>query len=128
MKRQFKIFAMSAAALLVSVAAFGQQNLRTAYFLDGLRRIEGVTLVGTQTLSDRVGVIAVDYVNRDNAEAADDLEQNYGILTRCGLHCAPSAHKSLQTFPRGVVRFSLGHTTTKEDIDAALNAIAQMAK
>ena len=35
MKRQFKIFAMSAAALLVSVAASGQQNLRTAYFLDG---------------------------------------------------------------------------------------------
>ena len=99
----------------------------TEYFLEGLRNIEGVNLIGTQTLSDRVGVVAIDYVNLDNAEAADILEQRYGILTRCGLHCAPSAHKTLRTFPRGVVRFSIGHTTAKEDIDAVLNAIAQTA-
>ena len=126
------IYGWSASMDYVNQISVQQRRLQetelTAYFLDGLRRIEGVNLVGTQTLSDRVGVIAVDYVNRDDAEAADDLEQNYGILTRCGLHCAPSAHKTLQTFPRGVVRFSLGHTTTKEDIDAALNAIAQTAK
>lgn len=98
------------------------------YFIDGIASIEGVKLIGTRNLSDRVGVIAIDYVNSDNAEAADILEQRYGILTRCGLHCAPSAHKTLGTFPRGVVRFSFGHSTTKEEIETVLQAIKETAK
>lgn len=96
----------------------------TRRFLEGLQTIRGVRLVGSPRTEDRVGVIALDYVNRDNAEAADDLEQTFGILTRCGLHCAPSAHKTLGTFPRGVVRFSLGHATTADEVDLALTAIA----
>ena len=99
----------------------------TDYFIAELLKIKTVNLIGSRASTDRVGVVAVDYVNLDNAEAADILEQKYGILTRCGLHCAPSAHKTLRTFPRGVVRFSIGHTTAKEDIDAVLNAIAQTA-
>ncbi len=98
------------------------------YFLQGVEKISGIDLIGTRRTEDRVGVIAIDYVNLDNAEAADILEQRYGLLTRCGLHCAPSAHKSLGTFPRGVVRFSLGHSTVKEDIDIALNALRETAK
>ncbi len=99
----------------------------TALFLAGLEALPRVRLVGTKDLSRRVGVIAVDFLHRDNAEAADDLEQKYGILTRCGLHCAPSAHKTLGTFPQGVVRFSLGYTTTKEDILTALKAIEDLS-
>ncbi len=99
----------------------------TEHFIQELEKIEGVTLVGTKKLSQRVGVIAIDYVNQDNAEAADRLEREFGILTRCGLHCAPSAHKTLGTFPRGVVRFAIGYATTKEEIAAALAAIRQTA-
>ena len=120
-------------ASLDYVNQIGVEKLRehelalTRRFLEGLRNIQGIRLVGTEDISRRVGVIAIDYVNRDNAEAADLLEQKYGILTRCGLHCAPSAHKTLDTFPRGVVRFSLGHTSTEKDVDAALAAIAETA-
>jgi len=92
-------------------------------FLEGLETIEGVSLCGTKNLSRRVGVVSVDFLHKDNAEAAFELETEYGILTRCGLHCAPSAHKTLDTFPRGTVRFSLGFANTEKDIDAALNAI-----
>lgn len=100
----------------------------TEYFLNGLESIDGVQLVGTRKPEKRVGVIALDFLKLDNAEAADRLEQEFGILTRCGLHCAPSAHKTLGTFPRGVVRFSLGYATTAQDIDAALAAIREVAK
>ena len=54
------------------------------------------------------------------------LETEYGILTRCGLHCAPTAHKTLGTFPRGTVRFSTGWFTAEADIDAALAAIQSL--
>lgn len=96
-------------------------------FLEGLSGIEGADLCGTRDLSRRVGVISVDFREQDNAEAAFALEAEYGILTRCGLHCAPSAHKTLGTFPRGTVRFSLGFSTTEADVDAALEAISKIS-
>ena len=92
-------------------------------FLEGLSSIKGVALCGTKDLNRRVGVVSVDFLHKDNAEAAFELELDYGILTRCGLHCAPSAHKTLDTFPRGTVRFSLGFSSTEADVDAALCAI-----
>ena len=55
------------------------------------------------------------------------LETEYGILTRCGLHCAPSAHRTLGTFPQGTVRFSLGFASTEADVDAALHALRALA-
>ena len=92
-------------------------------FMDGVREIPGVAICGPQGLENRVGVISLDFIGQDNAEVAYRLEMDHGILTRCGLHCAPSAHKSLDTFPRGTVRFSLGFASTEEDVDTALAAI-----
>lgn len=97
-------------------------------FLEGLEQIEGAALCGTKDLSRRVGVVSVDFLHKDNAEAAFELEMDHGILTRCGLHCAPSAHKTLDTFPRGTVRFSLGFATTEADVDAALAAIRAVSE
>ena len=97
-------------------------------FLEGLKAIDGVRLCGTEDRERRVGVISVDFLHQDNAEAAFRLETEFGILTRCGLHCAPSAHKSLDTFPRGTVRFSLGFANTESDVDAALAAIAAVSE
>ena len=92
-------------------------------FMDGVAQIPGANICGPQGLENRVGVISLDFVGQDNAEVAYRLEMDHGILTRCGLHCAPSAHKSLDTFPRGTVRFSLGFASTEEDVDTALAAI-----
>ena len=92
-------------------------------FMDGVAQIPGAVVCGPQGLENRVGVISLDFPGQDNAEVAYRLEMDHGILTRCGLHCAPSAHKSLDTFPRGTVRFSLGFASTEEDVDTALAAI-----
>ena len=97
-------------------------------FMDGVAKIPGVAICGPQGLDNRVGVISLDFIGQDNAEVAYRLEMDHGILTRCGLHCAPSAHKSLDTFPRGTVRFSLGFASTEEDVDTALAAIAAVCE
>ena len=116
-------------AALQYVETRGVEALRThemvlcQRFLEGLSSIKGVSLCGTKDLNRRLGVVSVDFLHKDNAEAAFELELDYGILTRCGLHCAPSAHKTLDTFPRGTVRFSLGFSSTEADVDAALCAI-----
>lgn len=94
-------------------------------FLTGLDRIDGIFVPGTRDLTRRVGVVSVDCTNRrDNAEVADRLSSEYGILTRCGLHCAPNAHKTYGTFPQGTVRFSFNSTNTEAEIDAALAALS----
>ena len=99
----------------------------SARLLAGLRGIDGVRLVGLDSAEGRVGVFSLDFAGQDNAEAADRLEREHGILTRCGLHCAPSAHRTLGTFPRGTVRLSTGWFTTEEDIDRALAAVAAVS-
>ena len=99
----------------------------TQRFIDGIRGIPNVRLRGQERLENRVGVLSLDFLRQDNAAVAYALEQRFGILTRCGLHCAPSAHKSLGTFPKGTVRFSLGFANTEQDVDAALAAITALA-
>lgn len=93
-------------------------------FLEGINGLKNVKLYGATVPEGRTGVFSVGFLNCDNAEAAWRLEREFGILTRCGLHCAPSAHKTLGSFPEGSVRFSTGWANTEADIDAALSAIA----
>lgn len=75
---------------------------------------------------ERVAVVSLDFPKHDNARVAWLLDQNYGIMTRTGLHCAPQAHKTLGSFPRGSVRFSFGGTNTVEEVDAALAALEEI--
>ena len=93
-------------------------------FLEGIYGLKNVKLYGATVPEGRTGVFSVGFLNCDNAEAAWRLEREFGILTRCGLHCAPSAHKTLGSFPEGSVRLSTGWANTEADIDAALSAIA----
>ena len=98
----------------------------TKRFIDGIRDIPHLRLCGPDHTENRVGVISLDFLNRDNATVSFELEQRFGILVRCGLHCAPSAHRSLGTFPKGTVRFSLGYANTEADVDAAVAAIRSL--
>ena len=99
----------------------------SARLLGGLRDIPGVSLIGPDTTEGRVGVFSLDFPGKDNAEIAARLEEEFSILTRCGLHCAPSAHRTLGTFPRGTVRLSLGWFNTEADIDRALQAVKALS-
>lgn len=96
-------------------------------FLSGLDEISGIRILGTRDLARKVGLVSVDFTaRRDNAEVADLLATEYGILTRCGLHCAPNAHKTYGTFPQGTVRFSFNSTNTHEEIDLTLQALKKI--
>lgn len=96
-------------------------------FLAGLEGIPRARLVGPKGAAGRCPVIALDFVGLDNGEVAGRLEAEFGIMTRSGLHCAPLAHRALGTFPRGVVRFSLGQGNTVAEVDRALEGIREIA-
>jgi cysteine desulfurase family protein len=85
-------------------------------------------VVGPTDVAARVGVVSLDFPDTDNALATDRLEQEFGILTRCGLHCAPHAHQTLGTFPQGTVRLSVGFATSEEDIRRAVAAVKNVVE
>lgn len=88
---------------------------------------DGVRVLGVQDpFAPRIGVVSVDFKGRDNGEMAFALEQAYGIATRCGLHCAPLAHRTLDSFPQGAVRFSVGPSTTFEALDYVQGAVYEL--
>ena len=98
----------------------------TAQFLEGLRPLERrgiLKVVGRKDCADRIGVVSILPLTKDPAQAAFELEETCGIQTRVGLHCAPSAHRTLGTFPVGTVRFSFGWANTPQQVDQTLAAL-----
>ncbi len=108
-------------------AAVNHDRALCRRFLNGLGAIPNVRLAGPDTPEERVAVFSLDFSPLDNAEAADRLEREFGVLTRCGLHCAPSAHKTLGTYPAGTVRLSFGFFNTEADAGRALEAVAAVS-
>lgn len=110
----------------------GIENIRSremelaGEFIKGLKKIDGVEIVGKQGTSGRTAVLSLDFPGRDNADISFRLFDEYGIATRCGMHCAPSAHKTLGTFPRGTVRFSFSHFNTMEEVAYTVDSIKRI--
>ena len=61
-------------------------------------------------------------------EAADILEQSFGLQLRAGLHCAPIAHQTLSSFPEGALRISAGYMTAPEDLGYIFRSINSTVK
>lgn len=98
----------------------------TSYFLERVKEFPNIRVVGKQDVQDRVAVVSLDFQGDDNAIIAFELEQNYGIMTRVGLHCAPIAHQSLHTYPQGTVRFAFSASNTKEEIDRCIEGFREL--
>ena len=101
----------------------------TKRFLDGIAPLEEsgkLKIIGLKGIEGRTGVVSIQTLGVDCADAAFRLDFEYGIMTRVGLHCAPNAHKTLGTFPVGTIRFSFGNFNTEEEVDAAVKALTEI--
>jgi cysteine desulfurase family protein len=96
--------------------------------LEGLSAIEGLTLYGTDDPDKRVSLLSFNIETLDPSLVSFRLDEEFDILCRSGLHCAPDAHRTLGTFPEGTVRLSPGFYNSPDDIDKAIDAIRQIAK
>jgi cysteine desulfurase / selenocysteine lyase len=94
--------------------------------LEGLANIPGITVYGPQSLSERTAVISFTARGHRVSEIGFVLDEEYGVLTRVGLHCAPAAHRTIGTFPEGTVRFAPGAQTTAAEVNAAIEAVARI--
>ncbi len=119
-------------ASLKYILDYGIENIRKKelelldYFLNSLNDIAQIRIIGLSGVEGRTAVVSVDFKEKDNGIIAHELSKKYGIMTRSGLHCAPSAHKTLGTFPEGTVRFSLSHFTTLDELKYTVKSIREL--
>lgn len=98
---------------------------KQALILDGLQRIAKIRIYSQPNKS---GIVAFNVANADSNSVADSLLNDFDIVVRGGLQCAPLMHKYLGTFEQGVVRASVSCVTTKQDCYSFLNAVEEIAK
>jgi cysteine desulfurase / selenocysteine lyase len=104
----------------------GQQL--TERLLAGFREIAGLRVLGPESAMQRVPLVSVVLAGYDPQEVALGLDAAFRVQVRAGLHCAPAMHESLGTQRSGgTVRFSLGPFTSEADIDATIEAVAEIA-
>lgn len=96
--------------------------------LAGLAAIPGVTVYGTGDASRQTATASFAIAGMQTSEIGQRLDEEYEIMCRVGLHCAPSAHRTIGTFPSGTVRFALGAFNTAEEVSASLRAVEEIAE
>lgn len=90
---------------------------------DALSGLPGVR-VHSPAAPDGVPIVTITATSVDPATLATRLDREFGVLTRAGLHCAPEAHRTMGTLDTGALRFSLGWSSTPEDVARAVHAVA----
>jgi cysteine desulfurase/selenocysteine lyase len=110
------------------IDAIRQHEIALAHqLIAGLQEVEGVTVYGGLDASRQTATVSFAVAELEPSEVGLRLDDEYEIMCRVGLHCAPAAHKTLGTFPKGTVRFAPGVFSTVDDVRSALQAVRHIA-
>ena len=94
--------------------------------LEPLEKEGKLKIIGKKDTKMRTGVVSIQTLSRELSDTAFQLDTRYGIMTRVGLHCAPSAHKTMGTYPTGTIRFSFGFANTDKEVKLAIDALKEL--
>lgn len=98
------------------------------HFLEEAENIEGLKLYGPGNTGEQLGVAAFNLRDLDSSHLAFILNEEYEILARPGLHCAPLAHETIGTTAQGAVRFSFGIFNDHIEIEHAIKALREISR
>jgi cysteine desulfurase family protein len=97
-------------------------------FMRGISGIERVRVYGSCKHEEMMPVISFNREGMSPSDLSMKLDEEYGIMSRPGLQCSPSAHRTLGTYPEGTVRISFGLFSSMEHVHRALEAIGEIAE
>lgn len=98
----------------------------TNYFYENIKNINGIKVIGSFKNYMRCPIVSLNFKDMDSGDLSYYLYENYNIITRSGIHCAPLLHKALGTSTQGAVRFSFSCFNTKEEVDVAIKALKEI--
>jgi selenocysteine lyase/cysteine desulfurase len=93
-----------------------------------LQAEERITLYGPANADRRAGLVAFNVSGISSANLAENMNDEWQIAGRPGLHCSPLSHRAVGTFPNGSYRLSPGYFTSSESLEAACDAIKQVCR
>ncbi len=100
----------------------------TSRLIEGLQPLSGFEVTGPDRVEERVGVISVVNKVMEPQILASILDENFGIQTRAGLHCAPRVHRSIKSLEfGGTLRFSPGPFNTLAEIETTIEVMNELA-
>ena len=111
------------------LGGFGMDEVRahaveiTAYALEQLRQVEGITIYGPEKAEDRGGLVSFSLSYAHPHDISEILARE-GVCVRAGQHCAEPLARALGV--PATTRASFAVHTTKEDIDALVAGLAKV--
>jgi len=100
-----------------------------AHLRQGLaEQIPRAKVYGPPAGEEQLGLISLNIAGINPYDLALRLDEQFGIMVRAGLHCAPQAHQALGTLEVGAVRVSVGYFNTVEHMEQLLEALIKISK
>lgn len=94
----------------------------------GIQNTDKVITYCADGIENQNPVLSFNINGFEAGDVGTMLDVDYNIACRTGLQCAPKVHELLKTDKiHGTVRLSIGAFNTEEHIDAAINAIREIA-
>ena len=101
---------------------FAHELALTRMFMEGITH-DDIIIYGPKSHELRMPVVSFNIKGMDNGILGETLYDEFGIVARSGLHCAPLTHQSMGTYPNGALRASFGYYTTEEEIEYGISSI-----
>jgi len=96
------------------------------YFVSQLQEMDDIIFYGPNMDEERLPLISLNIKNIIPSDLAYQLDNEFDIMVRAGLHCSPLAHKAMGTFPQGTVRFSMGAFNTEREIEYVTDSLKKI--
>ena len=93
------------------------------HLIEILSRYSFISFVGLNDKQEYVGVVSA-LIEGISSDSAGSVFDRLGISVRTGLQCAPIAHKFLNTYPAGTIRFSTSYFTSEDDFRELEDALS----
>lgn len=90
--------------------------------LEILSEYDFIHIVGNYSERKYVGIVSC-LIEGISSDSAGSIFDRCGISVRTGLQCAPLAHRFLDTYPAGTIRFSTSYFTSDTDFEELREAL-----
>ncbi len=85
-----------------------------------------IIIYGNKHLKNKEPLISFNIKGMPPSDVGFILGNVFEIIVGSGMQCSPLIHKSIGSYPNGVVRVSFSHFNTIEEIDYLVNALKQI--
>lgn len=98
----------------------------TGRLIHGLEQLDEVVLYGPRDPKKQTAVVSFNVLGMEPSDVSYSMDRDYNIMTRVGLHCAPTAHKTIGSSPKGTIRLSMGYFNNDKEVDHVLDSIKKI--